>query len=173
MASQGVGVKDIAGYEGLYKISSAGYVIAMPRHGTRCRTPYALTGGYDQCGYRVVTLTKNGHGKTHRIHRLVANAFIQNPLGLREVNHKDENKDNNAASNLEWCSRAYNVRYGSRTQRTRKRVDQLSIDGTYIKTFEGLGIAAASVGASSVSNISDCCNGKRKTAFKYKWRWAE
>ena len=52
-----------------------------------------------------------------RIHRLVAETFIPNPDNLPEVNHKDENKLNNEASNLEWCTHKYNSNYGSRPRR--------------------------------------------------------
>lgn len=53
----------------------------------------------------------NLHGVAKNVHRLVAEAFIPNPQGLPQVNHKDENKKNNRADNLEWCSCSYNCRY--------------------------------------------------------------
>ncbi|WP_187344743.1 HNH endonuclease [Lactiplantibacillus plantarum] len=55
--------------------------------------------------------------KRHYIHRLVAKAFIKNYSKLNEINHKDENKSNNNVSNLEWCSRKYNVNYGITMQK--------------------------------------------------------
>lgn len=51
--------------------------------------------------------------KWYPVHRLVAMAFIPNPDGLPEVNHKDFNKFNNCVDNLEWCTRKYNTRYGN------------------------------------------------------------
>ena len=68
---------------------------------------------YDSCGYRHVTLYKGSKTdrKTFKVHVLVAKAFLENPYDYKEINHKDGNKDNNDVSNLEWCSRAYNVNY--------------------------------------------------------------
>lgn len=51
----------------------------------------------------------NVRGKTLRVHRLVAELFVPNPYGYVEVNHKDGNKTNNQATNLEWCSRGHNI----------------------------------------------------------------
>ena len=62
-------------------------------------------------GYYSVDLRKNGKRYKCRIHRLVAEAFIPNPDNLPQVNHKDENKLNNEASNLEWCDNTYNTHY--------------------------------------------------------------
>jgi hypothetical protein len=59
----------------------------------------------------------NGKAKKERVNRLVAIAFLDNPEGLPQVNHKDENKLNNSVENLEWCSAKYNANYGTRTER--------------------------------------------------------
>ena len=68
-------------------------------------------------GYVSIVLCKNGKAVNHRVHRLVANAFIDNPDNLSEVNHKDEDKTNNRVDNLEWCNSSYNKNYGSRTEK--------------------------------------------------------
>lgn len=64
-------------------------------------------------GYLHVLLCKNGKYITHNVHRLVAETFIPNPDNLPEINHKDENKENNCVDNLEWCTRKYNMNYGT------------------------------------------------------------
>ena len=81
-------------------------------------------------GYKTVCLTKDGKSKTHFVHRIVAEAFIDNPDNLPMVNHKDEDKTNNFAENLEWCTASYNRTYGkaaekhAKTLRGRKHTEE-------------------------------------------------
>ena len=85
-------------YDGKYEVSSDGYIVSNV--GTRKR----LVGKVGDNGYNMVVLTVNGKKLYPMVHRLVAKAFIPNPKNLREVNHIDGNKLNNAASNLEWVT---------------------------------------------------------------------
>jgi hypothetical protein len=94
--------KEVNSYAGLYWVSDQGYV--KNRHG-RILKPEIRRGYYS------VDLRKNDIRKKVRIHRLVAEAFISNPLHLPMINHKDENKLNNTVSNLEWCDCTYNTHY--------------------------------------------------------------
>lgn len=66
---------------------------------------------YDNKGYGRVELWKNNKGRKFRVHRLVAEAFIPNPLGKEQVNHIDGNKKNNCVSNLEWVTPKENIRH--------------------------------------------------------------
>lgn len=67
-------------------------------------------------------------GRTQAVHRIVAKCFCPNPNGYNEVNHIDGNKLNNAADNLEWCSRVENVRHAFRTGLiTREKLAQNAI----------------------------------------------
>lgn len=100
---------DIEGYEGLYQISNFGRVWSV-------RKEIYMKGGLVG-PYPSVSLTKNGHYDTFTIHRLVAKAFIPNPLDLPQVNHKDENPLNNCVDNLEWCTAKYNSNYGTRNSK--------------------------------------------------------
>lgn len=94
--------KEIKGYEGLYWVSDQGHV--------KNKYGHILKPEYSNKGYACVQLRKGDKTKKHRIHRLVAVTFIPNPLHLPEVNHIDENKMNNRASNLEWCSHIQNMK---------------------------------------------------------------
>ena len=99
---------------------------------------------YDNgCGYFQVWLYKDGIHKQMYVHRLVAQAFIPNPNNLPQVNHKDEVKTNNAASNLEWMSLKDNNNYGTRNQRVAEalRGRQLS-DETREKISKSMNSAA-------------------------------
>lgn len=77
--------------------------------------------------YLYVTLHKNGKKCCLRVHRLIAKVFIPNPDNLPEVNHKDENKANNRADNLEWCTSSDNKVYGSRRERVARKVSNPNI----------------------------------------------
>ena len=97
--------KDCKGYEGMYQVSNKGRVWSVKRQ-------FVLKGSLDKDGYARVHLTaKNGKTKTEKVHRLVAIAFLENPSNLPQVNHRDENKQNNNADNLEWCDCSYNIIY--------------------------------------------------------------
>lgn len=107
--------KDIEGFEGLYQVSNTGRVRSLNYlHTGKTKVMKQNT---DKDGYRNITLKNNNKCKTYFIHRLVALAFIPNPLNLPQVNHIDENKTNNAVWNLEWCTQEYNINYGTRNKR--------------------------------------------------------
>jgi hypothetical protein len=98
--------KDIKGYEGLYKVSNTGMVYSTPRKGTKGGVLPPIKEEY----YSVV-LCKKMSCKKHKIHRLVAQAFIENPNNHKMINHKDCNKYNNNLSNLEWCNNSENIKH--------------------------------------------------------------
>lgn len=87
-----------------------------------------LLNQWERHGYKRVSLWENGEKFNVSVHRLVATAFLDNPNGYEEINHKDENKSNNNVNNLEWCTHTYNINYGTRAKRsaeTRKRNNRL------------------------------------------------
>lgn len=145
--------KDIEGYEEKYMISSHGRVKSFIGH-EKILSPRMNTSGY----YSVL-LTKNKTAKSFLIHRLVANAFIDNPNQFPCVNHKDENKINNHVSNLEWCDEKYNIHFGSAIQKIKqinksnwtnapKRVKATFPDGSVIE-YNSVAMASRECNVSS------------------------
>ena len=144
-----------------------------------------LSTSLDEKGYMKVSLWVNKKVRTLKIHRLVAKYFIPNPYNYKEVNHKDEDKTNNRASNLEWCDRKYNVNYGSRGKKASqsmlnnsqsKRILQYDKNGNFVKEYPSAHEAARQIGKALVhgnQNISMCARGKTETAYGYVWRFAD
>lgn len=100
--------KDIDGYDGDYQISNLGRLKSKKKANELIMKPMVATNGY-----LIACLWKNNKQRKFCIHILVAKAFIPNPNGLLEINHKDENKTNNCVENLEWCTHLYNMNYGN------------------------------------------------------------
>lgn len=105
--------RPIAGYEGLYEVSSLGRVRSLDirvrtYQGTRARRGRLLRFKPRPDGYKTVSLSRDSKVTDFLVHRLVASAFISNPLSHPEVNHRDFDKTNNQASNLEWCNAGMN-----------------------------------------------------------------
>lgn len=161
--------KDITGFVGLYKVSSLGNIQSLN---------YNRTGNIKQLkpvpnkkGYLQVLLC---NGKIRRrvfVHRIVAIEFIPNDKQLSEVNHINEIKTDNRAINLEWCDTSYNNNYGTRNKRLSKAINQLTLSGELVNTFEGIKEAERITGIKNQS-ISQCCKGKYKTAGGYIWQYA-
>lgn len=102
--------KDVIGYENRYMVSNLGRVYS--KHYKKILSPH-----YIHCGYLQVTFSKNNKPKNFLVHRLVAEAFIPNPLGLPEVNHIDMKRDNNVVTNLEWCTKSENLHHAFKNGR--------------------------------------------------------
>ena len=114
--------KDIEGYEGLYQVSNLGNVKSLNYHNTKKEKKLCKI--KNKCGYLYVNLWKQGKQKNYFVHRLVAQAFIENPNNYSCINHKDENKQNNVVSNIEWCTYKYNCNYGTRNSRAGKSISK-------------------------------------------------
>lgn len=159
----GPDVLDIPGYNG-YTVSRGGTVYSksgkpMRKHETKK-------------GYYRVRVYVNGGKKWLHIHQAVARAFIQNPENLPCINHKDENKKNNAVENLEWCTQAYNLGYGTKpqktaaaNQRTKGHKVVLSKDGV-IKYYPSINAASKAEKISRPAITKACKSGNSE------WRYA-
>ena len=172
-------------YEGLYKVSNFGRILSLNYHQTgkaKLRNP--VDNGH---GYLKVGLSKNGEYKECYVHRLVAEAFLPNPEGKPQVNHKDEDKTNNFVfldedgsvdkekSNLEWSTPKENSNHGTRTERVAKalskKVLQLSLNGDLIREWESTRECGRN-GFDS-GHVCQCCNGKQKTHKGFRFMFAD
>lgn len=189
----------IKGYEGLYEISNLGVIRSLDRTAQRKDrwggdTSVSVKGRVlrpikMKNGYLSVSLSKDGYAKIFLIHRLVASAFIPNEDTKMTVNHKNENKADNRAENLEWMTLPENLRYGTgnmrgHTNRDRKwhrehnaglnpnakKVIQLSKDGEFIKEWDCIKTASKVLGI-CMSSICAVAKGKTHTAGNYKWQY--
>lgn len=114
--------KDIPGYEGIYEVSNFGQVRSISR--IDCTGRHITGRILKQCntpsGYPKIELCLDGTSKQVLVHRIVGTVFVHNPGNCTQINHKDENRENNHADNIEWCTPKYNINYGNRTQRMAK-----------------------------------------------------
>lgn len=171
--------KDIKGYEGLYQVSNEGRVKSL--NYKRTGKEKTLCPKKHNKGYLQIQLMNGDRNKTYTIHRLVAEAFIENPNNYPCVNHKDEDKQNNNVDNLEWCTQKYNMQYyyirngvitrNHKCTKWTQKVVQLDNEGNAIRYWDNV---AQIVKENRYNNTSivECCNGKRKSAYGYKWEFA-
>lgn len=159
--------KDIEGYEG-YQISNHGNVKSLNYNKTGKEK--ILKPKKNKSGYLQVVLYQQGKGKYHYIHRLVAQAFIENPNNLPQVNHKNQIKTDNRVENLEFCDAKYNCNFGTRNERSAtnrsKPVMCLETGVVYPSANE----AARQLGFAQ-THISSACNGKYKQMYGYTWEY--
>jgi len=170
--------KDVVGYEGLYQVSNLGRVKGLERTiqgwGKSGYRPTKIKGkimkaSHDRGGYLLVGLSKDGKVKTEKVHRLVLKAFLEQPEGKNQVNHKNEIRDDNRLDNLEWCDSKYNVNYGERVERSYKPIVQMDMNNKIIKIHASVRHAYEYLGKSMNGHISSVCNGKRNDIYGYKW----
>lgn len=166
--------KDIKDYEGLYQVSNLGRVKSLANRSNHKKELILKQHKYK--GYYKVNLCKNGKRKLCSVHRLVAEAFIQNPENLPCVNHKDENKLNNCIENLEWCTHGYNNSYGTRLERVfkklSKKVLQYDLNGNFIKEYSSVSEAAKYVNGSA-ANICSVISGRYRYAYGSLWKYKD
>lgn len=177
--------KDIQGYEGLYQVSTMGNVKRIV--GYQCKTERVLKPQADKDGYLCVKLHKHHTQlKNVKVHRLVANAFIENIDHKTSVNHINCDKSDNRVENLEWATDTEQMAHASMMGRLyfsdnqrkniqaalNKPVECLDKRGNSIKTFHSIKDAAEYTGTNRTC-ISACLHNKRHTAGGYAWKFKE
>ena len=162
-----------------YEVSNLGRVRSTDRDfkmadGRAFRRKGRILKDRNNKGYRCVHLSINGKDCQVAVHRLVALAFLPNPNGYKEVNHKDETRDNNCVDNLEWCDRKHNANYGTLPERVSERLSKavISTDSDGNETYFDSIRSAAEKFNGSAGNICAVLTGKTHTAWGLKWRYA-
>lgn len=159
--------KPIIGYESRYIISNKGEIKSLKRNKVLKKEL--------RRNYWSIQLYDGNKFKHFSIHRLVGIHFVENPNNLPFINHIDENKLNNNANNLEWCTASYNINYGTCIQRAVEKksipVMQLDKNKNLINIFSSISEAESKTKVHN-PNIIKCCKGERKTAGGYIWKYA-
>ena len=161
-----------------YYVTSTGKIYSLKNNKKR-----ELKGWVQNTGYKIVALDN----KKHSVHRLVAEAFIPNPNDYPVVNHIDGNKLNNNVKNLEWCTQKHNIneairmgllkpKYNSNINKIRaKKIGQYDKQGNLLNIFNGSKEAETFLKNKKIKvnarNIRSVCEGYRKTAGSYIWRY--
>lgn len=164
--------QDIENYEGLYQVSNKRRVKSLGNN--KKRVEKILKPRINNKGYYSVVLYKSGNKHIYLIHRLVAQAFIENPENYLIVNHKDENPINNCVENLEWCTQKHNCNYGTRNEKislsNSKPVKCLETGTVYNSTIE-----AGRQTKINIGDIGACARHEKhhNTARGFHWEYIE
>lgn len=155
-----------------YQVSNLGRVKSLKYGKERILKP-----GKSSNGYLAVNLLKKNKTKSITVHRLVCEAFLQNPYNLSDINHRNEIKTDNRLENLEYCDRRYNVNYGKGNERRSKTLINDKKKSKPVMCIETGKIYPSTMEVQrqfgfSQSNICACCRGERKIAYKFHWKWA-
>ncbi len=170
--------KPIKGFEDLYCISN--YARIKSCRNQQILKPYLPKTKHP---YWIILLYNNGKTYRYRLHRLVAEAFVENPHNYPIINHKDENTTNPCAVNLEWCTYKYNSNYGTLPERMRqfmlngakfRRVHKYTLEGEYVESYDSQKIAGEVTGINP-NSICGVCKEKDKfySAGGYLWTYTK
>ena len=182
-------------YEGLYQVSNLGRVMNLNYRGTgKAKLVEPFDNGH---GYLQVHLSKNKETKNCYVHRLVAEAFLPNPLNKPCVNHKiegDEGKTMNMVffnedgtidykkTTIEWVTYKENNNYATRNERAgkaiskantngkkSKKVLQFTLEGEFIREWDST--MECKRNGFNQGHVAECCRGERKSHKGFRWEY--
>ena len=168
--------KPVVGFEGLYEVSNLGVVRGLKRGNV---LKPGSTGRY-----LFVVLCKDGKRTDKLVHRVVAEAFCENKFNKPEVNHINEDRFDNRAENLEWCTRVENIRHGTGIKKHAEsqrndvnrsiKIEQYSIMGEKIAEYLSLHDVERKTGFNHTA-VSRCAKGHHRYshAYGYIWKYAQ
>lgn len=170
--------KVVPGTDGAIEVSNEGRIKSNLRDGR------ILKATSDQKGYLRLRVTINRQKHSYKVHRLVAQAFVDNPQGRPQVNHKDGNKQNNRAENLEWVTNKDNAHHAIRNglwdsviagtlrenESRKKPIIATDIVTGESKEYSSISDAEREIGS---RHISDVLKGKRRQAKGFTFAYKE
>lgn len=165
--------KEIEGYEGLYEVSNMGRVRSLDRSVIHRGKQMVLKGrvlkpGTNKEGYHFVILCKEGKKKLTRVHRLVAEAFIQNLDNKPCIDHINTERTDNRVENLKWCTYSENNLNPITLEKVYTPVAQYSLDCELIAVYPSINEAVKQTGCNK-SGICRCCTGGYFDKSRGKW----
>ena len=183
--------RDIKGYEGLYEVSNLGQIKSLDRYKyTKGRYGIMKTKikgrllkpCLNHDGYEEIVLSKDGKSKMYRLHRIVAETFINNFDNKNQVNHKNGNKLDNKVQNLEWCNCKDNIHHALKNNLMKpakgkehymaKEVGKYNENNQLIEKYDTI-VQAGKLNKISDTNIIHCLKGRTKKAGGYKWKYMD
>ena len=162
--------KPVVGFEQFYLVNKCGDIVTL--RNKNGKKYHKLKPHRDKDGYLRVRLYGEQKSVWIGVHKIVAMAFLYNPNNYDMVNHINYKRDDNRVENLEWCSAKENVEWSLQHYKgtNHKAIIRIDEEGN-IKKYDSISDASRKNNV-CITNICNCCKGKRAKAGGYIWRYA-